>query len=202
MLREIFAKKIGMTQVFSSEGYLVPVTVLEVFPTLLLEKVTPSGRMRVAYGKVSSEKKIKKPILGFLKKKGAGLYRYIKELEVEKEAEERKEVGVEIFKENELVDVRGKVKGAGFAGGLKRHNWRGQPASHGSTTHRRIGSAGSTTFPGRILKGLNMPGHKGDVYQTIKNLKIVKIDKKRQLLFLKGQVMGSRGTVVKIKKVK
>ena len=85
---------------------------------------------------------------------------------------------------------------------MRRHNWSGQPKAHGSTTHRRIGSAGASTFPGRIVKGHRMPGHMGDKFCTIKNLKILKIDREKQLLFIKGAIPGYRGTIVKLRKAK
>jgi large subunit ribosomal protein L3 len=112
-----------------------------------------------------------------------------------------REIGVEIFNEGDTVDVRAKTKGKGFAGGMRRHGWSGQPASHGSTTHRRIGSAGGSTFPARIIKGLGMPGHMGNVYATTKNLKVAKIDRAKNTILIKGSVPGARGTIVRIKKV-
>ncbi|MFH1771397.1 MAG: 50S ribosomal protein L3 [Candidatus Omnitrophota bacterium] len=116
--------------------------------------------------------------------------------------EEIREIGIEIFSQGELVDVSARTKGRGFAGGMKRHGWAGQPKSHGSTTHRRIGSVGQNTFPGRIFKGLRMHGHMGNDFRTSKNLRVVKIDEQKNILFIKGSVAGFRGTVVKVKKVK
>ncbi|UCG35144.1 MAG: 50S ribosomal protein L3 [Candidatus Omnitrophota bacterium] len=112
-----------------------------------------------------------------------------------------REIGVEIFHEGDVVDVRAKTKGRGFAGGMKRHGWHGQPSSHGSTTHRRIGAAGACAYPGEILKGHRMPGHMGNAFRTIKNLKVIKVDPDNNLLFIKGSIPGARGTVIKVKKV-
>ena len=100
-----------------------------------------------------------------------------------------------------MVDVRAKTKGKGFAGGMRRHGWSGQPRSHGSTTHRRIGSAGASAYPSRIIKGLNMPGHMGNSFRTTKNLRVVKVDKEKDLLFVSGSIAGARGALVCIKKV-
>ena len=172
-----------------------------------MEKVTyPEGvKARVGYFKVSDNKinKVKKPLLGFFKKIGVPPYKIVKEVDVEKdnEIEPKKEIGVDILKEGEFVDVRAKSKGRGFQGGMKRHGWRGQPRTHGSTTHRRIGSSGSTTFPGRIIKGLKMPGHMGDSYVTVKNLKVVKVDSEKNILYICGAVPGAQGAVVSIKRV-
>jgi large subunit ribosomal protein L3 len=204
MIKEIFGKKIGMTQIFNEDGDLVGVTLVEIEPACILEKVEYPTKTKVKIGcfKVEEKKidKIKKPILGYFNKLGVSPYKLIREVEPSgEEIESKKEVGIEIFDKGDIVDVRAKTKGRGFAGGMKRHNWRGQPASHGSTTHRRIGSAGTTTYPGRILKGHRMPGHMGNVYRTIRNLEILNVDKEKGLIFIKGSVPGSRGTVVKIK---
>jgi len=284
MIREIYGKKIGMTQLFNEGGDLLPTTLLEVEPVCVLEKVEypTKTRARIGVFKIDEKKisKVKKPVKGYFDKLGFGAYRLIREVEVEKDAdfsftvkeepkaEEPKEaakqeatpekapeikeaskeapkeaasqapqkeeikeevkeetqektekgdagdkkessepadprkIGVEIFKENELVDIRAKSKGKGFAGGMKRHGWSGQPASHGSTMHRRVGSVGASAYPSKIIKGLHMPGHMGNSPRTIKNLKILKVDKERNMLFIEGSVPGSRGTVVKIRKIK
>jgi len=207
MIRELLGKKIGMTQIFADNADFIGVTALEVEPACILEKVVyPKGiKAKVGYFKVSENKinKVKKPFLGFFKKIGVSPYKIIKEVDVEKdnEIELKKEIGVDIFKEGEFVDVRAKSKGKGFQGGMKRHGWRGQPRTHGSTTHRRIGSSGSTTFPGRIIKGLKMPGHMGDSYVTIKNLKVIKVDNQKNILYICGAVPGANGAVVSIKRV-
>jgi len=207
MIREILGKKIGMTHIFDEEGNQIATTLVEVKPVCILEKVVYPTKERVKIGcfklPENKKKKMKKPILGYFNKLGIkDYYTVIKEVEPEGNVEVKKEVGIEIFSEGELVDVRAKTKGRGFQGGMKRHNWSGQPQTHGSMTHRRIGSAGASTFPGRIVKGHNMPGHMGCEYRTVKNLKILKVDKEKQLLFIKGAIPGCRGTIVHIKKVK
>lgn len=174
--------------------------------------------------------KIKKPLLGYFKKLGVSPYKFIKEVAVEEAVQDvggqkkadaaeqtaegkteekgenqqksgKEKVGIEIFKEGEFVDVRAKSKGRGFAGGMKRHGWAGQPKSHGSTTHRRIGSVGAHTYPARIIKGLRMPGHMGNAYRTVRNLKVIKVDKEKNLLFLRGGVPGAIKSIVQIKKI-
>lgn len=228
MIKEIFGKKLGMTQIFSGEGDLVAVTLLEIEPVCLFEQIEyPSKKVvKIGFNKLEGRKisKLKKPVLGYFNKAGFGAYRFIREViardevkeeskpEQETETEEnkekapkekkpknnKKELGVEIFKEGDIVNVRARTKGKGFAGGMKRHGWSGQPKSHGSMTHRRIGSAGASAYPSRIIKGLHMPGHMGNVNRTIKNLEVLKVDKEKSLLFVKGAVPGSRGTIVKV----
>ena len=206
MIREIFGRKIGMTQVFNEEGDLVPVTLVEVEPAFILEKMsyTSKTKAKIACFKIEEAKtgKVKKPVLGYFKKLNVSPYKLIREVDIEGEIEEKKEVGLEILEDASLVNVRSKTKGRGFTGGMKRYNWRGQPDSHGHTSHRRIGSVGASAYPSKIVKGLHMPGHMGDKFQTVKNLKIIKIDKEKNLLFLRGSIPGSRGTVVKIKRTK
>lgn len=210
MIKELLGKKIGMTQIFAQNADFIGVTALEIEPACILEKVIYSKGMKakVGYFKVPQNKsnKIKKPILGFFNKIGVPPYKIIKEVDIEKdkgeEIEVRKEIGIDIFKEGDVVDVRAKSKGRGFQGGMKRHGWRGQPRTHGSTTHRRIGSAGATTFPGRIIKGIKMPGHMGNSFITVKNLRVVKVDNQKNILYIRGSVPGAYGAVVSIKRVK
>lgn len=205
MLREIFGKKIGMTQIFDDQGNLVSVTLVEVEPVCILEKLERPTKTKVKIGcfKLNDKKaaRLKKPIIGYFGKLGISPYKIIKEVDAQEEVEAKKEVGIEIFNEGDKIDIRGKTKGKGFAGGMRRHGWSGQPSSHGSTTHRRIGSVGASAYPSKIIKGLRMPGHMGNVNRTVKNSKILKIDKDKNVIFVKGAVPGSRGTILTIKKV-
>jgi len=256
MIREIYGKKIGMTQIFDEEGNLLAATLVEVEPVCVLEKAqyATKTKARIGFFKIQENRvaKVKKPIKGYFDKLEISPYKFIKEVDIEKDADftfndpkeeakeetkkeavkeenkeqenkeenkeqgqneqvkadepketgQSREIGIEIFKQGETIDVRAKSKGKGFAGGMKRHGWSGQPGSHGSTSHRRIGSAGASAYPSRIIKGLHMPGHMGDCFRTTKNLKILKIDKDKNILFIEGSVPGSRGTIVNIKKVK
>jgi large subunit ribosomal protein L3 len=248
MIREIFGKKIGMTQVFDKEGSLLGVTLVEVEPVCVLEEITYPTKKRAKIGCFKwPENRLshaKKPLLGYFKKLGVSPYKLIREVafdgsafpvvapvaaseeaakpveavklaegaeavnaenkdtkEVEKTPATNREVGVELFSEGEIVNVHGTTKGRGFAGGIKRHGWHGGPSAHGSMTHRRIGSNGANTDPGRVVRGHRMPGHMGDVYRVVKNLKVVKIDKEKNLLFIEGSIPGARGSVVAIAKV-
>ena len=207
MIREIYGKKIGMTQVFDEEGNLLPTTLIEVEPIYVLEKVEYPTKTKAKIGcfKIQEKKigKVKQPVKGYFDKLGISPYKLIREVDIEEGAlVDPCQIGVEIFEVGEKVDVRAKTKGKGFAGGMKRHGWSGQPAAHGHTTHRRLGSAGASAYPSRIIKGLGMPGHMGDSFRTTKNLKVLKVDKEKDLLFIQGNVPGARGSIVSLRKVK
>jgi len=207
MILETFGKKLGMTQVYDANANFVGVTVIEVEPACILEKVTyPKGvKVKIGCFKVPEKRidKVKRPIFGFFKKCGVDPYKLIREVDIEDEAtlELKKEIGIDLFQEGTKVTIRAKSKGRGFQGGMKRWGWAGQPDGHGHSTHRRIGSVGQCTYPARIFKGLHMPGHMGDRYITVKNLKVIKVDKEKSVIFVEGAVPGARNAVVSIKKV-
>ncbi len=214
MVKEIYGKKIGMTQLFSEDGDMSAVTLIEVEPVYLLDKFEhasgPKARIGCFKLKPNQVKKLKKPLRGYFSKLKVVPYRLIREVDVvveqkeakdSKEVKDSKEIGVELFKPGDLVDVQALTKGKGFAGGMKRHGWSGQPKSHGSTTHRRLGSAGASAYPSRIIKGISMPGHMGAVLRTVKNLKVLKVDQSKNIIFLKGCVPGSRGVTLRLRKL-
>lgn len=231
MIREIVGKKLGMTQVFDKEGNLIGVTLVEIEPVCILETVSTGAKPRARIGCFKcEERKIKKPLLGYFKKVGASPYRFVREVMLDEKAantakpditsnEQAKpeetasassqpahpvalpEVGIEMFQEGDMVHVSGRTKGKGFAGGMKRHGWHGGPGAHGSMFHRRIGSNGANTDPGRVVRGHRMPGHCGDVVRIMKNLKVFKVDKEKNLLFIQGSIPGSRGGVVLVEKL-
>ncbi len=229
MIREIFGKKLGMTQIFGADGTLIGVTLVEIEPVCVLEEIKYQNREVAKIGcfkwPENRQKYMKKPLLGYFKKLGVAPYKLIREVALDKtavkkdtaapaaekpaeNAEEQKaeqpktrpEVGIEMFNEGDIVNVHGTTKGRGFAGGIKRHGWHGGPSAHGSMTHRRIGSNGSNTDPGRVVRGHRMPGHMGVDYRVVKQLKIVKIDKEKQLLFIAGSTPGNKGSVVAVEK--
>ncbi len=207
MLKEIYGKKIGMTQTFDAEGNLCPVTLLEVEPVYLLKKLDYPGKnkVQVACFKLNDKRsaRLKKPLAGYFKKMGVPACKLIREVSAQEgvDLKATPQVGADIFKEGDIVDVRSRTKGKGFQGGVRRHGWHGQPRTHGSMTHRRIGSAGASSFPSRIIKGLHMPGHMGNSFRTTKNLKVQKVDKDKNLIFVSGAVPGPKGAVVCVKKV-
>lgn len=232
MIKEIYGKKIGMTQVFDEQGDLIPITLVEVEPVYVLELVKYPTQTKAKIGcfKIKGKRidKIKRPIKGFFDKLEVSPYKLIREVNMiqdaslslesepkgelkdelkselkdDKPAADPRQVGVELFEPGEIIDVRAKTKGRGFAGGMKRHGWGGQPSSHGHTMHRRLGSAGASAYPSRIIKGLGMPGHMGNNFCTVKNLKVLKIDKDKDLIFIHGNIPGHRGAIIRLKKIK
>lgn len=195
-----------MTQLFDEAGNCTGVTLVEIEPVCTLEKVTYPTKERVRIGvfKVPEKRlfRVKKPQAGYFKKLGSESYKMIKEVlpDPAQEFESLKKIGIELFSEGEKVDIQATVKGRGFQGGMKRHGWSGQPGGHGSTMHRRLGSAGACATPSKIIKGIKMPGHMGNCLRTIKNIEVLKIDKERNILFLKGSLPGSPNSVIKIRK--
>jgi len=193
-----------MTQIFTQDGHLKAVTLIEVYACRVLEEKDYSGKRKVLIGccEVKKDKKMSKPKLGYFKKSKQPYFKHLKETEKLKDDSFKigDDLGVEIFSENEKIDITGSSIGRGFQGGMKRHNWSGQPKSHGSTTHRRVGSVGASAYPSKIVKGHPMPGHLGNSTVTIKNLKIIKTDKQNGLLFVQGSCPGPRNSLVVIKK--
>ena len=206
-LKEIYVtvglvgKKIGMTRVFLEEGDSVAVTVLEVEPnriTLVKHEVDNGySSIQVTTGE-GNQKKIAKPELGHFAKAKVGVGRGLWEFRVTNKEVEQYEVGgeysIDTFEKGQKIDVRGISKGKGFAGTIKRWNFRGQDNTHGnSISHRAPGSIGQCQTPGRVFKGKKMSGHMGAVNVTIQNLEIVKLDQEKNLMLVKGAVPGSAG---------
>lgn len=203
----ILAKKIGMTRVFNEKGESVPVTVLEAGPCKVvnIRTLERDGYSAIQLGfEPKKLSKLNKPMQGYFKKNGfEDGFRYLKEIRTP--AVEGLKVGdevkVSIFKPGERVDVIGVSKGKGFAGGVKRHHFHGGPASHGSMAHRRPGSIGTNTFPGRVLKNKKLPGHMGAKRVTIKNLKIYNIIEDKNLILINGAVPGGTNGLVIVRKI-
>lgn len=200
MIRGVLAKKVGMTQIFSKDGNVVPVTVLEVGPCYVLGLLdAPHKRVKLGFEAVK-ESRVKKPQLGFFKKIGVAPVRYIKEFESTDNANYKvgQEIKADIFKPGDFVNVSGTSIGKGFQGGMKRWNWMGGPAGHGSMHHRRVGSIGSSADPSRVYKGTHMPGHMGDDRVTIENLRVIRVDVENNLILLKGAVPGKKNAFLEI----
>jgi len=189
MKKALIGKKIGMTQIFAADNSLVGVTAIEAGPCPVL--AVKDKNIQLGFG-LAGEKSLKKPQAGFFKKINITPRKVIKDLSKEAGAEYKvgDELKVDLFSEGDFVDISGISIGKGFAGGMKRHHWKGGPRTHGSTSHRRIGSAGSSTTPGRVFKGHNMPGHMGAQKVTVQNLKIIKVDPTNNLLLVEGGVPG------------
>lgn len=202
MTEGILGKKFGMSQVFMEKGRVVPVTVVQAGPCVIVQKKTTEkdGYSAAQLGfDQCPERLANKPRTGHIKKAGAKPVRLIMEMKGEF-PDVGSEITLDIFKEGEHVDITGISKGKGFSGGMKKWNWSGGPASHGSMSHRRIGSVGAGTSPGRIFKGKTLPGRMGNERVTVQNLKIVKIDVQKNLLMIKGAVPGIKNGYLKIRK--
>lgn len=201
MTKGILGRKIGMTQVFAENGDLIPVTVVQAVPNIVLQKKTveTDGYEAVQLG--FEDKRVKltnKPEKGHAAKANTEPKRFIREFRGDNELEVGQEVKVDIFAEGETVDVTGVSKGKGFQGAIKRHGQSRGPMSHGSRYHRRPGSMGPVD-PARVFKGKLLPGRMGGEQITVQNLQIVKVDVERNLLLIKGNVPGAKKALVKIK---
>ena len=201
----LLATKLGMAQVYNEHGRAVAVTVLQAGPCTVtqLKDAKKDGYQGVQVGfEPVADKKLTKAQQGHFKKAGVGGFRYVREFRTEggEPFSVGQQLTVELFKEGELVDVTGTSIGKGFQGGVKRHHWKGGPATHGSMNHRGPGSIGSTTTPGRVIKGHHLPGHMGDETVTIQNLRIMKIDPQEHLLIIQGPVPGPENRLILVRK--
>ena len=204
MQKGIIGKKIGMTQIFDEKGNVVPVTVIEATPNVVAQVKTVEtdgyNSIQLGYGEVK-DKHINKPEKGHFTKAGLAAKKHLREFRVE-DVENYKvgdEVKADIFEAGEKIDVQGTTKGKGFQGVIKRHGQHRGPMGHGSMYHRRPGSMGSTSTPGRVFKGKKLPGHMGRVTVTIQNLDVVRVDMDKNVILVKGSVPGAKGAILKIK---
>ena len=205
MKKAIIAKKIGMTQVFTENGALVPVTVLEAGPCSVVQKKTMEndGYEAIQVGfLVQREKLANKPKKGHFEKAGVSVKKYLKEFRLDDAAnyEIGAEIKADIFAAGDRVDVSGVSKGKGYAGAIKRWGQHRGPMTHGSKYHRGQGSMGAKSYPGRVFKTKKMPGHMGAVQRTIINVEVVGVDAEKNMLLIKGSVPGAKGQLLTIKK--
>ena len=179
MKKAILGKKLGMTQIFSDNGLVVPVT--------------------VAYSDIR-EKLVNKAQLGAFKKAEVAPKRFVKEFKLEGEYKLGDVINCDVFAEGDFVDVTGKTKGHGYTGTIKRWNFQRHRMTHGNgPVHRKPGSIGANTFPGKVFKGKKMAGRWGNEKVTIQNLKVVKVDTERNVMLIKGAIPGAKGSLVSIK---
>lgn len=204
MNKGILGKKVGMTQIFDETGKVVPVTVIEAGPCVVVQKKTVENdgysAIQVGFEDIK-ENKINKPLKGHFSKHNVKPKRYLKELRL-KDADKYEvgqEIRVDIFSPGDRVDVIGISKGKGFQGVIKRHGQKRGPMSHGSMYHRRVGSMGANTFPARTFPGKKMPGRMGGTRTTVQNLQVVRIDTDRNLILIKGSVPGNKNSILIIK---
>jgi large subunit ribosomal protein L3 len=202
--KAILAKKIGMTQIFTEKGLVVPVTVLEAGPCVVVQKKTMENdgyeAVQLGFADVK-EKRVNKPESGHFAKAGLKPKKYLKEFRLDDISglSVGSEIKADVFQAGERVDVAGKSKGRGFQGNIKRHGQSLGRMSHGSKYHRGVGGLSAATSPGKVPKGRRLPGHMGAKRVTAQNLEIAKVDAERNLLLVKGSVPGPNGTLLFVK---
>ena len=204
MNKGIIGKKIGMTQIFDEKGNVIPVTVIETAGNIVAQvKIVETdgyNAIQLGYGEIK-DKHINKPEAGHFAKAKLANKKHLREFRMDS-VEEYKvgdEVKADIFTAGEKIDVQGTSKGKGFQGVIKRHGQSRGPMGHGSMYHRRPGSMGSTSTPGRVFKGKRLPGHMGANTITIQNLEVVSVDLDKNVILVKGSVPGANGAILKIK---
>ena len=204
MKKGIYGKKLGMTQIFTEEGLVIPVTVVEVEPCVVIRKKTVEtdgyNAIQIATGEIK-EKHMNKPDKGQFDKVKLAYKKYIRELRLDNidEVNVGDELKADIFTAGEFVDVQGISKGKGFQGVIKRHGQHRGPMTHGSMYHRRPGSMGPTSSPGRVFKGKKLPGHTGKDTVTVQHLEVVRVDMDKNVILIKGSVPGYKNALVRIK---
>jgi large subunit ribosomal protein L3 len=206
MINGLLGKKVGMTQLLQDDGTVVPVTVIQAGPCVIVQKKTKQtdgyDAVQLGFVEFVKPKRVNKPMTGHFKKANVAPARFTREVHVE--GEETRNPGdkvmVDIFNPNELVHVVGTSKGRGFAGFVKRHHFRGGRATHGSMFHRAPGSIGSSAYPSRVLKGMRMAGHMGNSRVTVRNVRVARVDQENNLLFVHGAVPGPAGGYVVVEK--
>ncbi len=202
-MKEIYGKKLGMTQIFSSDGKAIPVTVIEAYKMIVIAKKTIEkdgyNALVVGFGDIK-ERRANKPQKGVFAKASVEVKKYIREIKVENvdEYEIGKEITLDVFAEGECVDVHGVSKGKGFQGPIKRHGLHRGPTTHGSNYHRRPGSMSAGTNPGRVFKNKKLAGHMGSVNRTALNLEVVKVDVEKNAILVKGSVPGAKKAILDI----
>lgn len=209
MIDGLIGKKMGMTQIFSADGKVVPVTVLQVGPCLVtqVKSTDKDGYCAVQLGLVepTSNKRITKPRLGHFKKANVPPLKQMREFRITDEKAELtsgQRFKVDLFQVQEKVDVIGISKGKGFAGVVKRHHFRGGPATHGSMFHRAPGSIGGSSFPSRVFPGMRGAGRMGNQQVTLRNLTVIDIDPENNLMLVEGAVPGAKGTYIVVRKAR
>ena len=205
-MKALIGRKVGMTQIFDENGIVIPVTVIEAGPCTVVQLKTEEtdgyNAVQMGFGEVK-ERKVNKPEAGHFKKANVKPTKHLREFRACPECMSEMKVGdivkADVFEAGETVDIQGITKGKGFQGVIKRHGQSRGPMGHGSMYHRRPGSMGPTSTPGRVFKGKKLPGHMGHVTVTIQNLDIVRVDMDKNVILVKGSVPGCKGAILKIK---
>ena len=204
MNKGLIGKKVGMTQIFDEQGKVIPVTVIEAGPCVIAQiKTTETdgyNAIQLGFGEVK-EHKVNKPVKGHFTKSKLTPKKHLREFRLD--SVENMNVGdelkVDTFEAGEKLDIQGTSKGKGFQGVIKRHGQSRGPMGHGSMYHRRPGSMGPTSTPGRVFKGKKLPGHMGRETITIQNLEVIRIDLDKNAILVKGSVPGAKGAILKLK---
>ncbi|MBR2240323.1 MAG: 50S ribosomal protein L3 [Clostridia bacterium] len=204
-MKTIIGKKVGMTQIFDETGKVIPVTVIEAGPCVVaqVKTVETDGYNAIQLGfEDVKESKLNKPERGHFAKAGLANKKHLREFRVEdfEDLTVGSEIKADAFEAGDKIDVQGTTKGKGFQGVIKRHGQSRGPMGHGSMYHRRPGSMGPTSTPGRVFKGKKLPGHMGRVTVTIQNLDVVKVDMDKNVILIKGSVPGAKGAILKLRK--
>ncbi len=204
MQKAILGRKIGMTQVFTEDGAVIPVTVIEAGPVAVVQKKTIENdgyeAIQVGFGEIK-EKAVTKPLKGHFAKAGVAAKRVLREFRLEDCASYNvgDEIKADVFAAGEKIDVTGTSKGKGFAGSIKRWGSHRGPMTHGSGYHRRPGSLGACSTPSRVMKNKKLPGHMGVERVTVQNLDVVRVDIDKNLILVKGAVPGPKGGLLIVK---
>ena len=203
-MKTLIGKKVGMTQIFDEKGKVIPVTVIEAGPCVVsqVKSVETDGYNAIQLGfEDVKESKLSKPRRGRFEKLNLAPKKHLREFRLD--SVEGITVGTELtvaeFAEGDKLDIQGTSKGKGFQGVIKRHGQHRGPMGHGSMYHRRPGSMGPTSTPGRVFKGKKLPGHMGKVTVTIQNLDVIKVDTDKNVVLVKGSVPGPKGAILKLK---
>src|SRR4030095_11212660 len=199
----LLGQKVGMTSVYDANGRLRSVTVIAAGDNVLLRRLTQESdgysAVQIGFG-TQKESRVNNPLLGEFKKAGVEPQRFVREFRLATDLPEGEvDLSVTQFQAGDYVDVIGKSKGKGFPGGMKKHNFHGQGASHGSKTHRRPGAIGNRSTPGRIWKNMGMPGHLGDERVTVQNLQVMQVRETEKMLLISGAVPGANGSYVVVR---
>ena len=204
MSKTLIGKKVGMTQIFDEQGKVIPVTAIEAGPCTVVQVKTVEtdgyNAIQLGFGDVK-EHKVIKPVKGHYTKVNLTPKKHLREFRVDsvQEVKVGDELKADTFVAGDKLDIQGTSKGKGFQGVIKRHGQSRGPMGHGSMYHRRPGSMGSTTTPGRVFKGKKLPGHMGHVTVTIQNLEVVRVDLDKNVVLVKGSVPGANGAILKLK---
>ena len=204
MKKGIIGRKIGMTQIFDEKGNVIPVTVIEAGPCVVAQVKTVEtdgyNAVQLGFGDVK-DKHINKPEAGHFAKAKLANKKHLREFRLDsiEGIKVGDEVKADVFEAGEKIDVQGTSKGKGFQGVIKRHGQHRGPMGHGSMYHRRPGSMGPTSTPGRVFKGKKLPGHMGVEKVTVQNLEVVKVDLDKNAILIKGSVPGNKGSILKIR---